>query len=78
MHRRTPHTSSFCMSMSMRGFQLPDECRAFWNVRDKLSVDNGLVAYGCRLVIPSTLRKMVLTELHASHQGASVQSRELS
>ena len=37
--------------------QLPNECRAFWNVREKLSVDDGLVVYGCRLVIQSTLQK---------------------
>ena len=49
--------------------QLPDECRAYWNVRGQLSVDDDLVVYGCRLVIPPALRKQVLSELHASHQG---------
>ena len=28
-----------------------------------------LVVYGCRLVIPSSLQKQVLSDLHASHQG---------
>ena len=49
--------------------QLPEQCRAYWRARDQLSIDDDLVVYGCRLVVPTTLRKQVLSELHASHQG---------
>ena len=34
-----------------------------------LSVDDGLVLKGQRIVIPQSLRSRVLTDLHASHQG---------
>ena len=32
--------------------QLPDG-RKFWGVRNKLSLDNGLIVYGCHLFIPA-------------------------
>ena len=50
--------------------QLPEQCRRYWNVRSQLTLDDGLIVYGCRLLIPSSMRSQVLQELHASHQGA--------
>ena len=47
--------------------QLPDGCRKFWGVRNQLSLENGLIVYGCRLFIP---RREVLSQLHESHQGS--------
>ena len=49
--------------------QLPDECRRYWNVRDRLSVDDGMIVYGCRLLIPAAMRREVLSSLHDSHQA---------
>lgn len=43
--------------------------RSFWEVRDRLSTDNGLVLLDCRIVIPRSLRKRVLQCLHSAHQG---------
>ena len=73
-HTEEDHTYQQLLHYIRDGFpdhrsQLPDEFRAYWRVRDQLSVDDGLIVYGCRLVIPSSLRKQVLSELHASHQG---------
>ena len=55
--------------------QLPDECRRYWRIRDQLTVDDGLIVYGCRLIIPTAMRREVLTCLHDSHQG-SVRTKE--
>ena len=55
--------------------QLPDDCRAFWSVRAHLTVEDNLILYGCRLVIPSKMRRQILHQLHASHQGI-VRTRE--
>ena len=55
--------------------QLPDECRRYWNVRDRLSVDDGLIVYWCRLLIPAAMHREVLSNLHDSHQG-SVRTKE--
>ena len=41
----------------------------YWNIRTHLSVDNGLILKGQRVVVPAALRAQVLTDLHAAHQG---------
>ena len=41
----------------------------FWKIRDELSVDDGLVLFGCRIVIPQSSRRDILLNLHAAHQG---------
>ena len=49
---------------------LPDNCRRYWNVRNQLTVEDGLIVLGCRLLIPPTLRHSVLVQLHSAHQGS--------
>ena len=49
--------------------QLPEAVRRYWSVRDQLTLDDDLIVCGCRLVIPSTMRKEILRQLHESHQG---------
>ena len=50
--------------------RLPEQCQRYWNIRSQLSLDDDLVVFGCRLLIPSAMRPQVLQELHSSHQGA--------
>ena len=54
----------------------PNDCRmllqelhTFWNYREDLSMENGLITKGARLLIPSTLRKKVLEQIHDGHLG---------
>ena len=49
--------------------QLPDTCKQYWNTKDSLTIDDGLIVYGCRLLIPTKLRSVILSQLHESHQG---------
>ncbi|KAF0291220.1 uncharacterized protein FJT64_001147 [Amphibalanus amphitrite] len=49
--------------------EAPPAVRAYWGVRHQLAIDDGLVVYGARLVVPSDLRRGVLEKLHDSHQG---------
>ncbi len=49
--------------------QLVPECRRYWNVHAQLSVEDGLILYGCRLLIPTQMRRKVLVQLHEAHQG---------
>eukprot|EP00117_Sycon_ciliatum_P031337 scpid17782/ scgid3606/ Retrotransposable element Tf2 155 kDa protein type 1 len=49
--------------------KLPAPLRAYWNGREHLSVDHGIVLKGNRIVVPESLRAQVLHNLHASHQG---------
>ena len=49
--------------------QLPEQCRRYWNVRTQLTIDDDLIVFGCRLLVPTTLRHSILLQLHESHQG---------
>ena len=46
---------------------LPDSCKQYWQVRHHLTLDEDLIVYGCRLLIPSGMRREILEQLHASH-----------
>ena len=41
----------------------------YFHVRDELTVQEGVVLRGERVVIPKSLRKEILEDLHAAHQG---------
>ena len=50
--------------------------RDFWEVRHRLSAEDGLVMVDKRIVIPSNLRVRILKCLHSAHQGiAGMKSR---
>ncbi len=49
--------------------ELPESCRPYWGIRTHLSVEDDLILYGCRLLIPTKMRRNVLEQLHDSHQG---------
>ena len=44
--------------------KLPQEVHMFWNYREDLSMEDGLITKGARLRIPSTLRKRILEQIH--------------
>ena len=48
---------------------LPQELHTFWNYREDLSMENGLITKRATLLIPSTLRKKVLEQIHDGHLG---------
>ncbi len=43
--------------------------RQFWAIRMDLSIDDGLVLYNGRIVVPQAARREILQKLHSSHQG---------
>lgn len=43
--------------------------KKYWPVHERLSVDSGIILCGCRVVVPSSLRRTTLTSLHAGHLG---------
>ena len=49
--------------------RLRSHLHRFWNVRNELSVLDGLALYGHRVIIPSSLHSEVLEILHSAHQG---------
>ena len=46
-------------------------CMDFYKFRRELSVEDGVILYGCRLVIPQSLQSKVLEFLHKAHQGVT-------
>ena len=48
----------------------PVHLHAYWNYRDEITVSDGLVLKGKRIVIPESLQSEVLKQLHYAHQGA--------
>ena len=48
---------------------LPAELRPFWGVHDDISVVDGLLMAGSRIIIPEVSRPQVLREIHEGHQG---------
>ncbi|UYV61517.1 K02A2.6-like [Cordylochernes scorpioides] len=49
--------------------QLSPVERSFYDVRNKIGEENGLLMRGLRVIIPSNMRKDVLDHIHADHQG---------
>lgn len=43
----------------------------YWGVRSMLAVDDDLIVYGARLLIPHSLRRETLERLHDGHQGVA-------
>lgn len=48
---------------------VPHDIRPFYAMRDELTVDDGLILRGQRYVIPHSLQKHYLTQLHQGHPG---------
>ena len=49
----------------------PRMARAYWDFRDELSLDNGLLLKGPRIVIPGCLHEEYLQRLHQGHLSAT-------
>ena len=48
---------------------LPPVIRSYWPYRDELSVNDGIIMKDSRIIIPETQQKIILDQLHHSHQG---------
>ena len=48
---------------------LPSSLRTYWHVKEDLSVNDGIILCGARLLVPRSLRRDMLKRLHAGHQG---------
>jgi len=48
-----------------------DDLTGFWPLRDGLYIQDGVIMYQDRVVVPPSLRKSALQTLHAAHQGTT-------
>ena len=70
--RRNPvctSLSTFCREGWPNKQMLPESLKAYWFVRKELSIGDGLLLFGCRIIVPSSLQTMTLQKLHEGHLG---------
>ena len=48
---------------------LPTDLQEFWNYRDTLSIENGLITCRTRIIVPYEMRAKMLQYIHEGHQG---------
>ena len=44
--------------------------RPYWNYRDELSFQNGIIYKGMQVMVPQSMHKEMLSKIHANHSGA--------
>ena len=49
--------------------EVPPEIQAYWTFHEELTIEDGLVVKGTRIVIPQSKHKQVLTMIHEGHLG---------
>jgi len=54
---------------SLQKEEVPIKIREHWSYRDELTVHNGVLFKGSRVVIPQLLRPEVKSRIHSSHLG---------
>ena len=45
------------------------DLQEFWDYRDTLSIENGLITCGNRIIVPKDMRAEMLQYIHKGHQG---------
>ena len=50
--------------------EVPKPLRPYWGIRNELSVKHGLVTKGDGILIPTSMRQVILSGIHAGHQGS--------
>ena len=59
----------YCLSSWPVKEKVEDDLIPYWKVRNYLTLKDGLLLYGNRIVIPTPLREETLEKVHAGHQG---------
>ena len=58
------------MGWKPRKRNVPVEILPYWNIKDELCFNDGIVYRSDRIVVPVTLRKNLIIKLHQAHVGA--------
>lgn len=53
----------------LRTVQTDDKPRPYWLERNTISILDGLLLHGTRLIIPASLQRSILKNIHQAHQG---------
>jgi hypothetical protein len=44
--------------------------KPYWTFRDEITTEDGIAMKGQRIIIPHSMQSMILSKLHAGHQGS--------
>ncbi len=58
-----------CHGWPDKAHDLPKALRPYWSFKDFISVEDGVLMKGPRVIIPKCLQGEILAKLHESHQG---------
>ncbi|CAB4015142.1 Hypothetical predicted protein [Paramuricea clavata] len=50
--------------------QVPKILKPYWTFRDEITTEDGIAMKGQHIIIPHSMQSMILTKLHAGHQGS--------
>ena len=53
--------------------EIPEDIRIYFNQRDELTIENGLIFRGDRVVIPRSMRQEIKEAIHGAHAGIEAQ-----
>ena len=53
----------------MKRSQIPASLHPYWNFRDELMIESGILMKNSKVLIPETLRQKYLRQIHQGHQG---------
>ena len=60
--------------------EVPQEIRPYFSLKEEITVQNGLLFKGDRIIVPASLRKEMMEKVHSSHlgiEGCSRRAREV-
>ena len=55
----------------MKRSQIPVSLHPYWNFRDELTVESGILMKNSKVLIPETLKQKYLKQIHQGHQEKS-------
>ena len=53
----------------MKRSQIPASLHPYWNFRDELTIESGILMKNYKVLIPETLKQKYLRQIHQGHQG---------
>ena len=53
----------------MKRSQIPVSLHPYWNYRDELTIESGILMKNSKVLIPETLKQKYLIQIHQGHQG---------
>ena len=59
----------FCLSGWPEKRKVPANLKPYWLVRHEFSICKDLLLFGCRIVVPDSLKTLTLQRLHDGHLG---------